>query len=134
MKQFKYGLGVVVLGGMLLAPAAGFASSWSCKHGNLTREVIIQYSGKGPVPCSVVYNKPDEGKTSKVLWNAESQQGYCEAKAKAFVAKLQGWGWACTSDAESTPAATAPVAAPAAKPEETAQPAQPAPADATPAK
>jgi hypothetical protein len=136
MNQFKYGLSVVMLG-LVLVPAAGYANSWSCKHGNILREVKIEYSGESPVPCKVVYNKPDEDKSSKVLWNAESEQGFCEAKAKAFVAKLESWGWACTSDAAAEPAATTPAEPAGAAetvPEKTTQPVQPEAEPAMPEK
>lgn len=104
MNQFKSGLSFIVLG-LAFTPAAVYADSWSCTHDNVVREVKISYAGAGPVPCSVVYNKPDEGATSQVLWNAESEQGFCEEKAQSFVAKLESWGWACANlDAPSEPA------------------------------
>jgi len=127
MSQFKYGLSLIVPGLMLLSSGAVYADSWSCKHGNMQREVKVTYSGDGPVPCSVVYNKPDEGGTSQVLWNAESEQGFCEEKAQGFVSKLESWGWVCASDNASTPAEAAP-AEPAAAPAEPAGAAEPAPA------
>jgi hypothetical protein len=133
MSQFKYGLSAALLA-LILVPAASYANSWSCKHGSMTREVKIETTGEGPVPCKVIYNKPDEDKSSKVLWNAQSEQGYCEAKAEAFVAKLESWGWACTSDA----AASAPAESDTTgdqTPEKTTQPVdvEPETAPATPA-
>lgn len=119
MSQFKYSLSAVVLG-LILVPVASYANSWSCKNGNLLREVKIEYAGQSPVPCKVIYNKPDEDQSSKVLWNAQSEQGYCEAKARDFVARLESWGWACTSDDASAPAE--PATATDEMPEKTTQP------------
>jgi len=44
------------------------------------------------LPCEVRYQK--EG-SETVLWTAQKQLGYCEAKAKRFVEKHKGWGWSC---------------------------------------
>lgn len=115
MKQFKYGF---IILGLVLAPAAVYADSWSCRHDNLLREVKITHSGDGPVPCSVIYNKPDEGGESQALWSAESEQGFCEEKAQGLVTRLESWGWICSSDAADAP--VEPV-----EPEEGMAPAQP---------
>jgi hypothetical protein len=125
MNQFKYGLSIIVPGLMLLSSAA-YADSWSCKNGNMLREVKVSYSGDGPVPCSVVYNKPDEGATSQVLWNAESEQGFCEEKAQGFVSKLESWGWVCSNDDATAPAEPAAAMPEPAQPADDAEPAQPA--------
>jgi hypothetical protein len=98
MNKMKQCAGIAALV-CLLAPAGAFADSWSCTHNNMLREVKIEYAGAAPVPCSVVYNKPDEGASSQVLWTADNQEGYCEEQAQAFVSKLESWGWACTNNA-----------------------------------
>lgn len=102
MNQFNRVMGFAALA-CLLVPVSAFADSWTCVHNNLLREVKIQYAGSAPVPCSVVYNKPDEGDSSQVLWTADNQEGYCEEQAQGFVAKLESWGWTCVNDAAVMP-------------------------------
>lgn len=53
------------------------------------------------MPCSVVYKKPTEKVADKTLWTAEAAEGYCEAKAEAFIAKLESWKWTCAKQAEA---------------------------------
>jgi hypothetical protein len=31
----------------------------------------------------------------QVLWRAQSEEGYCEARAAEFVERLRGMGWTC---------------------------------------
>jgi hypothetical protein len=76
-------------------PLSAHAESWSCSHGNDVREVHIERPDSTPVPCNVVYKKPTEGVEDQILWNANSDDSYCEEKAKGFVAKLESWGWVC---------------------------------------
>ncbi|MGV8837280.1 MAG: hypothetical protein ACWA6V_14435, partial [Cellvibrio sp.] len=47
------------------------------------------------VPCSVSYTKDVSTQT---LWNYESTQGQCEAKAAEFAEKQGGWGFSCNSE------------------------------------
>ncbi len=79
---------------LMMASGTALASdSYLCKHGNQTRTISVVYNTPGQmVPCEVLYEKA-EGTQS--LWNANSQEGYCEAKAEAFVEKQRGWGWEC---------------------------------------
>jgi hypothetical protein len=86
---------------MLAVPVSAYASSWSCTRSDHVREVVIERSGDGPVPCSVVYNKPTEKLESQTLWSAENAEGYCEEKAEAFIAKLESWKWTCAQQAEA---------------------------------
>ena len=72
-----------------------YADSWNCSHDDLVREVIIEYPQGGSLPCDVVYKKQTEGFEDQVLWSAENQDGYCEDKAREFVARLESWGWVC---------------------------------------
>ncbi len=91
-------------------PAMTFAQStrsYPCTQGNLARRVDVVYLGSGDVPCEVRYYK--EGQEPEVLWRASVESGYCEAQARDFVSKLQGFGWVC-SDAGSAPAARGPGA------------------------
>jgi len=85
---------------LIAAPVGAYASSWSCTHGDKTRNIVIEYASSGSVPCIVVYRKSSEGAEDQTLWSAENIEGYCEEKAAAFVAKQEGWGWACAKATE----------------------------------
>ncbi len=96
-----------------LAAAALFwmPASWAvseCTQGSLTRSVSVVYADPGqPVPCEVLYEKPNEQQTM-TLWRAQNEVGYCEARAREFVQKLQSLGWDCVESAataEPEPAA-----------------------------
>jgi hypothetical protein len=109
---------------LVAAPAVVLAQdsgNYQCSHGDLVRRVEIYTEPGVTVPCEVHYYKDTEAPgESQVLWSAQSQEGYCEAKAEEFVAKLTGWGWSCGAAAEAAPA---PEAEPATEPEEEAAPA-----------
>jgi len=87
---------------MLLMFCAGtFASAqdsnqYQCTMGEHTRRVQIMHETGLSVPCEVQYFKDSEtpGET-QVLWRALNEEGYCEAKAAAFVVKLAEMGWDC---------------------------------------
>ena len=81
---------------LFAAPFNAYASSWSCSHGNDVREVHVERPTSSPVPCNVVYKKQTEGVEDQILWNATSDDSYCDEKAQGFVAKLESWGWVCT--------------------------------------
>jgi hypothetical protein len=90
---------------------------YQCTHGDLVRRVEILTEPGLTVPCEVHYYKDTEAPgESQVLWSAQAQEGYCEAKTEEFVARLQGWGWSCSASAEPTPEAV-PEAVPEAAPE-----------------
>lgn len=90
-----------------IAAIAQEAPNYSCMNGGLERRVVVIYETGVTVPCEVHYFKDVEAPgNSQVLWRALNEEGYCEAKASEFVARLEGWGWACS-------AATAPQASPA---------------------
>lgn len=79
------------------APASGSPNSAVCKQGGNRRRIEVQ---PGEVDskhsCLVRYFKNQEAPSEgKVLWSAVNQEGYCIDKAKGFVAKLAGQGWAC---------------------------------------
>lgn len=78
-----------------------YADSWNCSSSDLVREVIIEYPQGGSVPCDVIYKKQTEGFEDQVLWSAEGEEGYCEEKARDFVAKLESWGWVCMETVSS---------------------------------
>lgn len=77
--------------------ANAFAQSWLCENTNLKRYVDISYPNSSSYKsCSVIYRKPTEDVDDRILWQAQNNEGYCENKAKAFVEKLESWGWRCS--------------------------------------
>ena len=79
--------------------------SYLCTYGELTRRVVVMSEPGVSVPCEVQYFKDSEAPgESQVLWRASSQEGYCEAQAAEFAAKLEDWGWRCDSTVEVSPA------------------------------
>lgn len=98
----------LIVPGIAIAQDAG---KYQCTHGDLVRRVEILTEPGLTVPCEVHYYKDTEAPgESQVLWSAQTQEGYCVAKAEEFVARLQGWGWSC-----GISAAPAPEAAPEAE-------------------
>jgi peroxiredoxin len=81
---------------LVAVPTGIYASSWSCSRNDHIREVIVEYTGQGSVPCRVIYKKPTEDMESLLLWTADNVEGYCEEKAKAFIEKLEAWQWSCS--------------------------------------
>ena len=121
-----------------LMPLATFAqdvTNYRCALDELTRRVEILSEPGVRVPCEVHYYKDTEAPGERqVLWSASSEDGYCERKTEEFVAKLQGWGWSCSSGATPAAPESAPVPeaapAPEAAPEPDAAPeAAPEPVD-----
>ncbi len=94
MKQLCYGLC-----SLMLLPVAVVADDVSCQFGDKTRRVEVHYSVPDqPVPCEVRYYKDTESPGEvQVLWNAQNEPDYCEARAGEFVATLSGWGWSCAT-------------------------------------
>ncbi|WP_052692053.1 hypothetical protein [Teredinibacter purpureus] len=72
---------------------------YNCSLQGLVRRVEISYADEGTkVPCDVNYYKDSEApEEMSTLWSAQNLEGYCEQKAEEFVAKLQSWGWSCTT-------------------------------------
>lgn len=92
----------------LLAVLTGFAlcnvsaHATQCVRDQLTRSVDVVYTQPGqPVPCEVVYEKPEAGSGVQTLWRAQNEVGYCEARAEEFVAKLEAMGFDCTASVEA---------------------------------
>ena len=82
------------------------ADNYSCTFGDLTRRIEIVRETGVLVPCEVHYYKDTEAPgEQQVLWRAQSEEGYCEARATEFVEKLVDWGWDCGSDASQPDAA-----------------------------
>lgn len=135
---------VAVAGLVALGCEVALAKSVTCTMASLERTVELQYQNPGDaVPCEVRYAKPTEGMGEEVLWRAEHEAGYCEARFDEFVDKLRGFGWSCsevasdvaeagTEDVANEPAApeaaVPEAAAPEAAPEVVAE--EPATADA----
>ena len=79
-----------------IASADQVGDQYVCKSGENTRTITVNYRFEGdPVPCEVSYEK-DSG--VQILWNAKAEIGYCESKAKEFIAKQESWGWVCTQE------------------------------------
>jgi len=97
---------VSVLGSL---PAFAFAHddhSYRCTSGDAVRRIEVEHADGAPVPCSVNYFKDTEAPgSSEELWNATTEDGYCEARAEEFAARLEGFGWACEVVAARTDAA-----------------------------
>lgn len=72
--------------------------NYQCTNGGATRTISVEYAAAGTLPCKVTYQKEGEATT---LWSAQSEQGYCEEKAKGFVEKQRNWGWACDAAANT---------------------------------
>ena len=69
------------------------ASTTSCTYGSQERVISVVYLVDGQkVPCEVQYSKNGETETT---WSAQSEEGYCEEKAKELVEKQVSWGWSC---------------------------------------
>ena len=73
---------------------AGDGYAYECKHYNDVRKIDVVYlKRESLVPCEVNYTKNG---VQENLWNATYSEGYCEARAKEFLADQRGWGWECT--------------------------------------
>jgi len=118
--NIKYAVALLALLVPVIATAQE-GGKYQCTLGELVRRVEIFTEPGLTVPCEVHYYKDTEAPgESQVLWNAQTQVGYCEAKAEEFVAALQGWGWSCGASA-----APAPEAAPESEPAPEAEEAEP---------
>lgn len=106
---------VIAIPGLALAQDAG---KYQCTYGDLVRRVEIYTEPGVTVPCEVHYFKDTEAPgASEVLWRAQAEAGYCDAKAAELVAKLEGWGWSCNAPAAAAPADAPPAADQPAEPE-----------------
>jgi hypothetical protein len=62
----------------------------------VTRRVEVLSEPGVSVPCEVHYYKDTEMPgEDQVLWSAQNEEGYCEARAAEFVERLEGMGWTC---------------------------------------
>ena len=97
-------LSLAVAGLAVLGWQGALAKSVTCNMASLERTVELRYVNPGEaVPCEVRYAKPTEGWGEQVLWRAEHEAGYCEARFDEFVDKLEGFGWSCGVPTDETP-------------------------------
>lgn len=84
---------------MSVSVTANDAVKYTCKMGNAERVIEVVYAATNkPVPCTVNYTTDGNAQT---LWNYESTQGQCEAKAAEFAEKQSGWGFSCSNETRS---------------------------------
>ena len=70
-----------------------------CTLGGAVRRVEVYYpQAPETLPCQVIYYKDTEAPDQpEVLWDAQNEDGYCEAKANDMAEDLETkWGWQCT--------------------------------------
>ena len=95
-----------------LGALAQSSDVFRCTMGSLTRRVEVARETDGPLPCEVRYYKDDEAPGApQVLWSASNEQGYCDAQAEGFLARLEGLGWQCSAGTRADTPATEPAAA-----------------------
>ena len=83
--------------------AAQDADRYQCTYGDLTRRIEIVRETGVLVPCEVHYYKDTEAPgEQQVLWRAQREEGYCEARADEFVEQLSDWGWSCSNSPDAT--------------------------------
>lgn len=100
-------LGLVVLGQSqlafgadevtLTATVAEQGAATTCTQGEHKRTVrtVATEAGK-KAPCEVHYSKETEQPGhDQIIYTAANDATFCEAKAQAFIEKLQTMGWAC---------------------------------------
>jgi hypothetical protein len=76
--------------------------NYQCSLGGDIRRVEIMYETGVAVPCEVHYLKVTESPgTRDVLWSAQNESGYCEARSEEFVARLESLGWSCSTQTGS---------------------------------
>ncbi len=93
----------IVLFSVLLSSSVLADDVYVCQHADSQRIISVVYTEEGSkVPCEVTYEKSTG---SQVLWSAQGEEGYCEAKAMAFVEKQRSWGWDCSSNDDAADAA-----------------------------
>ena len=91
--------GLIALGGEF-----AWAKTVTCTMTSLERTVELRYESPGEaVPCEIGYSKPSQELGEQILWRAENEAGYCEARFEEFVDKLRGFGWSCSEHDSDTP-------------------------------
>lgn len=118
----RYSAAILLL---LLSPMAAEAAEKSvvaCTSGELVRRVVVEVGDLGTgLPCEVIYWKDKEAPGERrVLWNAQSDSGFCDKQAAGLVDKLATAGWSCDAGGGATSAQVNPAAI---------EPAAPAPSE-----
>ncbi len=76
----------------------GAGTDFTCSMNSAQRTVKVSYEKEGSkVPCKVNYVRDAASGEEKVLYNATTEEGYCEKKASEFVEKLKSSGWTCAT-------------------------------------
>lgn len=89
-------IATVLLFAMPVVAVAQGAEKYYCTSGDMVRRVEIFTEPGTAVPCEVHYFKDTEAPGEfEVLWRAQADAGYCQARAAEFVARLENWGWTC---------------------------------------
>lgn len=99
MRQLIMSVGIIAISSSVFANEP---VKYTCTLNNAERIIEVNYSSEKTVPCKVIYTKDGAAQS---LWNYETTEGQCEAKATEFVEKQKSWGWNCSQ--ETTEASTA---------------------------
>ena len=127
-------LSLAVAGGGVATSEAVRASgldvvrSESCLRQGITRVLELREGPAGGLPCEVVYLKPDEDGSARVMWLARNERAFCTTRFESFVVKLETeLAWECEPDAAVPPAsgASSPTNDPVADAGSSALPADP---------
>jgi len=138
-----FGVGLNLAFGVAGARQSASAAEFQCRHGDQLRRVEVNTGEVArDAACEVRYwrdaSTPPEG---QVLWRANQDLDFCDAKARDLLARLEAGGWACAAsdspgEPEPSPQAAAPfapsgspssAAAPGAPPPQASEPDEPAP-------
>jgi hypothetical protein len=109
------GLVMATLGLIVVSTLAGQAASEEsrCQRGDLVRRIELRVADDADrLPCQVVYWKDQESPGEpRVPWRANSDLGFCIAKAREMIDGLQSAGWTCDAAALTAqdPAALAAI-------------------------
>ena len=91
-----------LLTGLLVFFTGFLHANTTCIKAKSIREIDIVYSKPGyKLPCEVTYKK-SESPEIQILWKAKNQPGYCEQKAKDFIATFETKDWICQSNSEAS--------------------------------
>lgn len=94
-----------------LHPAlAEVVRSERCLRDGVGRVVELREGADGGLPCEVVYRKPEEDGSARVLWLARNDRAFCAARYEAFLVKLERrlrWECEATADMDGTRSVTA---------------------------
>jgi hypothetical protein len=93
-------LGFALAAALPLTAMAQSGDRFQCMMGGNVRRVEIFYETGAAVPCEVQYFKDSEAPGQReVLWRAQNQSGYCEARAREFIMRLESLGFECMAEA-----------------------------------